>query len=219
MGDGDEQRESKISLLWSIATGKAKRVLDGQRSAAQKMDKKMDVLREGLQRAKIGPMKNTAMAAYQTANNKVIEYKSGLNRAIRDHNDLAEQVSKATLGAWNPGRIGMAAAPLAFAAAVAVILIASAVALDSLTAWFGKERGILGTTNNAIDKASQILDSLVGLPKAIGEMAMQIAVAGVGLVIAYSIYKGVKGKRSAPVSAAASPATAALKEVEGRVAA
>lgn len=207
--------EDLKSTLYEISTGAAAAKLNSQKKEILNMDEALNALREGFKSAPSGSKRELAWSKYLTANSSVIEVKSRFNRAVREHNDLAEKFNTYSLGAINPPRVGMAFAfiPAAiFAAAAAGIIYAVSDLVRQFRAWgqggdsaIASSKGYIAQAGDALEQAGVPIRELGDLLSKGGSAALKVALAVGGVVAAVIAYQFWRDRRSSKAGADATP--------------
>lgn len=220
MGHLGDANVSTVEGLWLIANGAWARDLEGTKKEAATIDSRLNELRVALAKMPEGPRKQDAFEEYQRVNGLQVQTKQGLNRAIREHNDLAAKIKSATFGAWSPSQVGLSGAPAVFIAAVAVIAAVAAVTVgvSVIAEFLGRSKSVFTQMNEGIRNTNELVKSGGGVVGELGDTSLKVALAGGALLLGWLAFKALRGRKRSTTLALAAPApVSGLKLAEGTV--
>jgi len=183
-------KTERAEFVWDVATGKKGEELEAIREELVSMKARIDTMSPGIQSLPPGAAqeqgKNLQIKAWQAYMQQVQEF----NLAAVKHNEIANAISRYTLGLYSPGTVSMnlSAVPLIAMAWVGVIagsmigvIMALSTLMDSIKSRNTQVRGY-------IDQFSDLLDRGGNLIQKSGEAVSKVAWALIAVGAAFGVF-------------------------------
>ncbi len=200
MGYMAAEPEEAVNTVWDVARGTAAKKLEGMKRTVKENTARLNRLRSEAKTLK-NESGTAALEVYRLGVDENVKARSALNKAIRDHNEIAQALKDYTFGAVSPSKVGMAgmgaiqipvAAILAVAAAVSVAALALANSWSIITGANLKTKGY-------IDQMSDLVTAGGGAITAGGIAMTRTAWAVIGVVAAiagFQLLQDYRGRKS-----------------------
>lgn len=218
----------ETAFIYDVAMGNVAKELETTKKELLKQKRELNKQYADLQKLPMDAAKAEAMSKFQRAETSHTNAMTNLQKAIDDHNEVADVIRKVTVGAVSPPKVTLSAFPLLPVALIVAGVAALGISLFGLASVITAVKGEVGKTRGFIADSA---DAIAGVFKEAGTAAggtmtstAWAVVAVVGSVLAFQMISDWRKRRNrfSDRPAFAGPtvkptATGGLKTVKGEV--
>lgn len=197
------------ALVWKVATGSLRKELLADRAKLLKQRKTFEELTAKIPEISDPARQKELWDLRLKARDSLNKQLKAFNEAAEAHNEVSDAVKTASAGTYDPGRVGLAAAPLVWvvgvAGALTAVLIGLSMAIDSYRSESTKVRGYLDQMASVIGSTADLVDA-----------SRRLALVGMAVLAGYVVYNKFWKKGGARRGGSTAPSLT-LKPVSGSV--